>query len=200
MSRTTTVRTPSPLDLLVEQKEEKCRRFSNKSIKAYLHQIKKFIVRHCFDSALPLNRAGKELFDETKLTVVSPETFFALFQDTVEEYLGLMSVVNLCVYATGAEYWPSGRDTKGFIEETKKRLKPCDWRTPAPYREDDGVYEFLPTARAYICVYYEGRRDLSDLNYYIQVVARALILQIDELGFALYEFERKMADDLYEYI
>ena len=195
MSRTTTVRTPSPLDLLVEQKEKEREGQKNSienlynSLDYMRSQLTKYFINTEENGAY--NAWAKELCADS----ISPigkgdwKIFFEEYKVIQETYLSQIHIAHLFLYDISfGQYWPSLRQPSGFFDRNKWR--PQDYRTPAPpaTQQELDDHQYGTSADAYIQEYYNGFRDKDDIHYCIQVYSRALSQQIENALVFLYDF------------
>ena len=193
MSRTT--RTPSPLDLLVEQKEKEregetilIQNLYN-SLDYMRRQLKKYFTNTeeengaytrwakelCADSLSPIGKGDWKIFFEE----------FKVIQDS---FLSLSRIGHLFLYDISlGEFWPSLREPAGYFDRDKWR--PHDYRKPAPPATEQELddHQYGTSADAYILDYYDGFRDKDDIQTCIQVYSRALSQQIENALVFLYD-------------
>lgn len=200
MSRTTTVRTPSPLDLLVEQKEREGEKFSNRNIFDSLErkrrQLRKYYINT--EEHSTYNAWAKHLYADSVSPICSPTEYFEELREISQTFLDLTRMAHLYLYdVSRGEHWPSLKEPAGFFEREKWR--PQDYRVP-PATQQDPDREYGGHCGDYIRDYYDGYRSKDHITIYLQVISRALLFKLDDMQVSLCAFDEEYDKDLFTYI
>jgi hypothetical protein len=198
-----TTRAPSPFAVLLDElikKEREGEKFSNRNIFDSLESKRRKLIR-CYINTEAKNGFhawAKDLYDESVSPICSPTEYFEELREISKTFLALTRMAQLFLYDISyGQYWPSLKEPAGYFDRDK--WKPDDYRIPAP-QQDLPDREYGGHCADYIRDYYDGYRDKEHITIYIQVIARALLLKIDDMQVSLCAFDEDYDRDLFTYI